>query len=104
MTKIVVYSLRARRQLLDLYLWVAQQSGFPDRAQSFVAAIIDYCDGLAHFPLRGIARDDVPPGLRILGFRKRVTIAFAVHDRRVEVLGLYYGGQRVAELISDQTD
>lgn len=54
--------------------------------------------------LRGIARDDVRPGLRILGFRKRVTIAFAVHDRRVEVLGLYYGGQRVEELISDQTD
>jgi len=104
MTRIVVYSARARQQLLDLYLWIAQQSGFPDRAQSFVAAIIDCCDGLAHFPLRGMARDDVRPGLRILGFRKRVTIAFAVHDHSVEVLGLYYGGASVQELISDEAD
>ena len=36
MTRSVVYSPRARQQLTDLYLWIAEQSGYPDRAEGFV--------------------------------------------------------------------
>lgn len=95
MTSTVTYSSRARQQLSNLYLWIAEQSGFPDRAEEYVSAIFDYCDDLADFPFRGTARDDLRPGIRTLGFRRRVVIAFAVHENTVEILGVYYGGQDV---------
>lgn len=100
MTRRVVYSPRARQQFTDLYLWIAEQSGYPDRAESFVSAIFDYCDGLAEFPLIGLARDDLRPGLRTIGFRRRVVIAFAVREAVVEVHGVYYGGQDYETLMA----
>lgn len=93
MTRSVVYSPRARQQLTDLYLWIVEQSGFPDRAEGYVSAILDYCDGIAKFPMICASRDDLRPGLRTIGFRGRVVIAFAVQVDTVEILGIYYGGQ-----------
>ena len=104
MTRNVVYSPRARQQLTDLYLFIAEASGFPDRAENFVSAIFDYCDGLATFPLIGVGRDDLRPGLRIVGFRRRVTIAFAVTEESVEILGVYYGDRDYETLLSPDAD
>ena len=100
MTRRVVYSPRAREHLTDLYTWIADESGFPDRAENYVTAILDYCDNLATFPFIGVVRDDLRPGLRTLGFRKRVVIAFAVTDESVDVLGIYYGGRDYETLIA----
>jgi toxin ParE1/3/4 len=33
------------------------------------------------------------PGLRTIGFRRRVTIAFAVEAEVVTIIGVFYGGQ-----------
>ena len=104
MTRRVVYSHRAREQLTDLYAWIADESGFPDRAENYVTAILDYCDDLATFPFIGVARDDLRPGLRTLGFRKRVVIAFAVTDETVDVLGIYYGGRDYESLIMGEAE
>lgn len=104
MIRTVVYSPRAKQQLTELYLWIVEQSGFPQHATGYVSAIIDYCDALAEFPYRGVARDDLRPGLRTIGFRKRVMIAFAVHAETVEVLGVYYGGQDFQGLLSAEAD
>jgi toxin ParE1/3/4 len=101
-TRRVVYSPRARQQLTDLYLWIAEQSGFPDRAEGYVSAIFDYCGGLAEFPMIGLARDDLRPGLRTIGFRRRAVIAFAVHETTVEIHGVYYGGQDYETLIAGE--
>ncbi|CAN5229247.1 hypothetical protein BH09ACT3_BH09ACT3_03650 [soil metagenome] len=100
MTRRIVYSPRARQQLTDLYLWIAEQSGFPDRAEGYVSAIFDYCGGLAEVPMIGLARDDLRPGLRTIGFRRRAVIAFAVHEATVEIHGVYYGGQDYETLIT----
>lgn len=93
MNRDVVYSTRASQQLTDLYIWIAGQSSFADRAERYVSAIIDFCDALNAAPFVGNARDDLRPGLRTVGFRRRVVIAFAVTDEVVQVLGIYYGGQ-----------
>ena len=53
MTRSVVYSSEARRDLDELYLWIARESGFPDRAERFVSAILDRCEGLGDFPFVG---------------------------------------------------
>lgn len=104
MTRSVVYSPRTRQQLTELYLWIAEQSGFPDRAEGYVSAIVDYCDGLVDFPMVGVARDGLRPGLRTIGFRRRVVIAFAVTPETVEILGVYYGGQDYETLLRDDAD
>ena len=100
MTRSVVYSPRAQEQLTALYVWIAERSGYPARAEGFVSAILDFCDDLATHPMIGIAREDLRPGLRTIGFRRRVVIAFAVHAAIVEIHGVYYGGQDFETLIA----
>jgi toxin ParE1/3/4 len=41
----------------------------------------------------GSTREDISPGLRTIGFRRRVTIAFTVDPDKVEIVGVFYGGQ-----------
>ena len=45
------------------------------------------------FPERGTRRDDIASGLRTVGFERRVTIAFRVLDRGVEIVAVAYGGR-----------
>lgn len=104
MTRRVVYSPRARQQLADLYLWIAAESGFPNRAEGYVSAIFDYCDSISGFPFVGVARDDLRPGVRTIGFRSRVVIAFSVTDETVEILGVYYGGRDYEMLLLTDAD
>ncbi|MFB6575780.1 type II toxin-antitoxin system RelE/ParE family toxin [Kocuria palustris] len=85
MSRSVVYSPRARQQLTELYYWITEQSGSPDLAEGFATAIIDYCDELADSPMIGLARDDIRPGLRTIGFRRRAVIATG---REVKPLGV----------------
>ncbi|WP_200859377.1 type II toxin-antitoxin system RelE/ParE family toxin [Paeniglutamicibacter gangotriensis] len=72
----------------------------PERAARFVITIAEYCGNLAAFPLIGTARDDIRPGMRTIGFRRLIVIAFAVTDETVEILGVYYGGRGYESLFS----
>ena len=83
-----------------MYEYVALASG-PDRANTFVGSIVDNCDRLATSPHRGTRRDDLSPSLRIVGFRRRVTIAFSITDEVVEILGVFYGGRSFETLLKD---
>jgi plasmid stabilization system protein ParE len=87
--------------LEELYEYVAQASG-AGRANALVGSIVDYCDRLAISPYRGTRRDDLRLGLRIVGFRRRVTIAFSVTKESVEILGVFYGGRRFETLLKDE--
>ena len=49
--------------------------------------------GLATFPERGRRRDDIQPGLRVIGFERRVAIAFRILKTRVEIVSIAYGGR-----------
>lgn len=104
MTRSVVYSPQARQQVTDIYDWIATASGFADRAVDFVSAILNVCDGLATFPMIGVARDDLRPGLRIVEFRRRVTVAYTISEETVEILGIYYGGRDYESLLLSNLD
>jgi plasmid stabilization system protein ParE len=88
----------ARTQLTVLFRYIATESG-PETARRFTGEIVAYCEGFATFPLHGRARDDIRPGLRTIGFRRRVTIAFEVEADRVMILGIFYGGQDYETLL-----
>ena len=62
-------------------------------------SIYDYCTRLSDFPHLGIARDDLFPGMRTLGFKRRALIAFIVTKHDVEIYGIYYGGRDYEALI-----
>lgn len=62
-------------------------------AARYVDSILDYCETLHAFPHRGTRRDDIRPGLRTLGYRRRLTIAFEVTAETVNIIGIFYGGQ-----------
>jgi toxin ParE1/3/4 len=42
------------------------------------------------------------PGVRIVGFKRRVTIAFSVADTAVEILGVFYGGRSFESALADK--
>ncbi|WIY82608.1 type II toxin-antitoxin system RelE/ParE family toxin [Propionimicrobium sp. PCR01-08-3] len=99
----VVYSRQAQQHLDDIFVWIADQSRSSEVAEHFVLAISGFCDGLTDFPYRGNARDDLLPGLRTIGFRRRVIIAFIVTETTVEIFGVYYGGRDYETLIQQFT-
>jgi toxin ParE1/3/4 len=65
----------------------------PEIAIGYVRRIQEACLGLATFPKRGHRRDDILPGLRVVGFERRVSIAFRVLKTRVEIVSIAYGGR-----------
>lgn len=92
MTLRVVFAPRAEHQLDTLYTYIAAAAG-EERAEAFVGRIVTHCHGFGDLPQRGRRRDDIAPGLRIVGFRRRVTIAFLVEPDAVVIVGIFYGGQ-----------
>jgi len=96
----VGFSPLAQAQLENLYRYIADAST-PATASRYVHAIIDYCESLSAFPLRGTSRADLRPGLRIVNYKKRVAIAFQVQDRKVTIISIFYGGQDYETLLSN---
>jgi len=88
----VFFSRKAEQQIQALEHYIADAAS-PEVAARYIDALIEYCDGLSIFPHRGNLMDDVKPGLRITHFRKRVVIAFHIEQFRVNILGIFYGGQ-----------
>lgn len=88
----VLFSPEARDDLFTLHDWIAA-AAHPDTALSYIERIEAYCSGFAVASERGHRRDDIRPGLRIVGFERRVTIAFTVDETRVVILRVFYGGR-----------
>jgi toxin ParE1/3/4 len=88
----VLYAPEAEAQLVALFLQIAAAAS-PEIAVDYTGAIVKQCESLKTFPIRGMARDDIRPGLRVFGFRRRVSIAFEITDDVVIILGIFYGGQ-----------
>jgi toxin ParE1/3/4 len=92
MTHKIVFRPEAEADLFSLYRYIADRSG-RDRAASYIARIETSCMALANFPERGTARDDLAPGIRIVGFERRVSIAFQVKGDTVRIVRVFYGGR-----------
>lgn len=88
----VVYAPEALADLLALYDRIAGVVS-ADVAFAYVNRIEDWLSGFDLAAERGTARDDIRPGLRTIGFERRVTAAFKVGETEVVILRLFYGGQ-----------
>lgn len=88
----VILSPEARADLLSLYEWIADAAS-PDIALGYIDRLEAYVRGFDIASERGTLHDDIRPGLRTVGFERRVTIAFTVTEEQAIILGFYYGGQ-----------
>jgi len=88
----IIFQPEAIIQLQGLQDFIAANAS-PAIAARYVAAIFDQCEALRDFPHRGTQRDDVRLGLRTLSHRGRALIVFTVGTDRVDILGVFYGGQ-----------
>ena len=100
MRRAIVLSNEARAQLDDLYDYIAEAAS-SDTALRFTSALLDQLETLRDFPNVGTQRDDILPGLRTFGFRRRVTIAFVIEPNEVLIVGLFYGGQDFEGVLKD---
>ncbi|MBV8799585.1 MAG: type II toxin-antitoxin system RelE/ParE family toxin [Alphaproteobacteria bacterium] len=93
----------AEEDLLGMYDYIAGQSG-RKVAGDYIARIESACMSLQSAPLRGTPRDDVVPGLRIVGFERRAAIAFQVKRSEVVILRTFYGGRDYERILRDSPD
>ena len=99
----VVFSPEAEGQLAELYRYIASVAS-PVVAERYVNTIISYCETLETFPLRGVPRDDIRPGIRLTNYKGRTIIAFAVDSELVSIIGVFYGGQDYQTALQDDLD
>ncbi len=97
----VIFTPRAERHIDGLHEYIAAHSS-EARADGYIIRIVAFCTRLATFPLRGQRRDDLLPGLRTIGFERRITIAFVVTADTVLIEGIFYGGQDFESLFHDE--
>lgn len=103
MTHEVIFAPEALADLLDLYDYIAG-AGSPAAALAYAEQVRAYCLSFATFPERGTRRDDLRPGLRTVGYRRRVTIAFHVTVETVVIDRILYGGRDVEGLLAEKPD
>ena len=52
----------------------------PLSTERYTSAVVATCEGLALFPLGGVPREDIRPGLRVTHHKGRTVIAYAVDE------------------------
>jgi toxin ParE1/3/4 len=97
----VILDPGARADLNDLALWIAEAASV-DVALAYILRVEAH---LRRFDLaseRGSRRDDVPSGIRAVGFEGRLTIVFVVDETTVTILGVFRAGQDWAAILADR--
>lgn len=94
MTCRVVFAPEARRDLEDILVYLAPETGVVP-ARNYVGRIRSYCTGFSTFPERGMRREDIRPSLRLVGYRKKATIAFTVEKDLVTILRIFHRGRNI---------
>ncbi len=100
MKRKVIFAPEAADDLFALYTYIAEQSGAA-LAFNYISRIESYCLGFDMAGERGTRRDDIRPGMRVVGFKRRVTIAFHVEADTVVIERILYGGRNVEHILGD---
>jgi toxin ParE1/3/4 len=98
----VIFTPLAERHIDKLHEYITTHSS-EERADGYIGRIVDFCNGLTTFPLRGVQRDDILPGLQVAGFERRVNIAFVVTADTVLIEGIIHGGRNYEAVLRKRT-
>jgi toxin ParE1/3/4 len=86
----------AEADIENIYAYVSVQSSHKV-ARDFIDRIMGFISGLDMYPERGTVRSEIRAGLRIIGFERRINVAFVVEEHDVAILRVLYGGQQFEE-------
>jgi plasmid stabilization system protein ParE len=103
MKKYTVYLMPdAIKDLEGIYGYIADKSGYPERAWTFVERLRQKCHELETAPLRGQLRNDLMKNLRIIPLDKKAVAAFLVDEetQTVVILNIFYGGRDYEALVT----
>lgn len=92
MRRTIIIHEKAEKELDALYDYIADRAG-PPVAWNYVVGIRKFIEDMAEFPERGTVREGPVPGLRIIGYRRSLSIAFVVQEEQVVILGFFYNGR-----------
>ena len=92
----------AIKDLESIYGYIADKSGYPERAWAFVERLRQKCHELETAPLRGQQRNDLMKNLRIIPLDKKAVAAFLVDEetQTVVILNIFYGGRDYEALVT----
>lgn len=89
----IVYDPQALDDLEAIHDWIARH-GSERTADRYEQRITAFIEQLRNFPERGTQRDDLQPGLRTIGFERRVSVAYSMAGDRVRIVRVLYGGRQ----------
>jgi len=93
----------ATEDLNQLYDYIAERSGSAERALGYIRRIRTRCEMLLQFPESGRRRDDLRPNLRLIGFERRIVIAYMVlPSGDIEIGRVFYGGRDYETLLREE--
>lgn len=94
----------AEADLVQLYQYISERSS-DDIAIGYIRRIRMRCEMMLAFPESGRRRDDLRPGIRIVGFERRVAIAFtSLSNGDIEIGRIFYGGRDYEALLRDDQE
>lgn len=88
----VTFAPEAAEDLVSIYDWIAEAAS-PAVAIGYIDRVEAFCLRLGIGSERGHLRQDIRPGLRIIGFERRLTIAFVVGAETVTILRVFASGR-----------
>ena len=92
MSRRVVLARTALNDLTRIGRWIIE-AGAPQTGQRYVARIKVRLAKLGDAPEAGRPYGFSDPGLRIIGYERRVMIAYRIEKTRIIVVRVFYGGQ-----------
>ena len=94
------FSSKSEADLLALYDYIATDSG-DDRALAYVQKIRNFCLTFQTFPERGARWSVAGAEIRVVGFERRVSIAFQIASGQVVILRILYGGRDIVNALGE---
>lgn len=95
----ITFDPQAINDLGEIRLWIASQAS-EAIADRYAERLVSFCRQLDLFPQRGEARDDLYPGLRVVVFERRVSVAFKLYENDVRIVRLFYASCDLAAAFS----
>lgn len=99
MNRTVVFADQAISDLENRFDYLLPFAGEKTAAE-FIDGIRAYCLGFDIFPERGLQRDDLAQGLRLVGYKHDASIAFIVTESEVTILRVFMRGQDIGSELS----
>lgn len=93
----------AIKDLENIYEYITEQSGFPERAWAYIERLRTKCQDLETAPQRGQQRSDLMESLRICPLDKKAVAAFVIDENEqvVSILNIFYGGRNYETIMSN---